>query len=111
MNKQFVIFEYISRMVKLLLYMIILWYSAFSYAKNSPVTCQQIEDVMCNGTRYMQLVFADSKGNYTTGYLESYDNPSKSCLFYVFNEVPNASGDMVQLLYLMTKTICKKSID
>ena len=108
MQNKVAIFQSINRTIKLWLYVIILISSVFSLAKNNELSCQQIEDVVNNGQRYMQFVFADSQGYYTAGYLESYDDPSKGSLFCSIhlNSIQNQNVlQMQQLQELHTASI------
>ena len=44
----------------------------------------RLDDVMDQGIKYKQYVFVDDNGQYSTGYLESYD--SKHCSVFSFSE-------------------------
>ncbi|MBP6870358.1 hypothetical protein KBC04_05720, partial [Candidatus Babeliales bacterium] len=100
----------INRTIQLLLYTIILMSSIFSFAKNNGSSCQQVEDVIDNGQRYMQFVFTDNQGNYTAGYLESYDDPSKGSLFLCIDPLPlqnKSKLHMQQLQQFHTASIAR----
>lgn len=100
----------IDRTIKLLLYTIIVMSSIFSFAKNNGSSCQQVQDVVDHGQTYMQFVFTDNQGNYTAGYLESYDDPSKGSLFLCVHPIPVQSQSklhMQQLQQFHTASIAR----
>ena len=74
--------------------------SVLSFAKNNSSTCQQIEDVIHNGKKYMQFVFSDPQGNYTAGYLESYNDPSNGSLFCSIDPIPVKNPSLLHMQQL-----------
>ena len=86
--------------------------SVFLDSKNNGLACQQIEDVIRNGKKYMQFIFSDPQSHYTAGYLESYDDPSNGSLFCSIDPIPIKNPSLLhmhQLQQLHTASIaCMK---